>query len=170
LRAVLDRSVVVGAPGTMGQMSKTDAADPDVAILDDFKDGMASWAGAVEAHKQAPPDLGFAARLAALADGANEAARVCRVAAAAGFEWPPARKADSEPPYELRTGTGRRGPMELWQRFDHAITRLSTVAAGTDMLAVAHAYDELAAIAIELSQAVQTEDRLSLDARARRSA
>ena len=113
---------------------------------------MASWASAVQAHKQAPPDLGFSDRLAALADSASEAARVCRAADAAGFAWPPARKADSEPPYELRPGTGRRGPQELWQRFDQATTRLSTVAALTDMLEVARAYEELAAIAGELAR------------------
>ncbi len=111
-------------------MSKDSTTDPDQQILSDFKDGMASWAGAVQAHKQAPPDQNFAARLAALAKGASEAARVCRAADAAGFEWPPARKADSEPPYELRPGTGRRGPAELWQHFDQAITRLSTMASG----------------------------------------
>ncbi len=146
--------------------------DPDQQILGDFKKGMASWAGAVQAHKQAPPDLGFAARLAALAEGANEAARVCRVADAAGFEWPPARKADSEPPYELRPGTGRRGPEELWRRFDQAITRLSTMAAGTDMLEVARAYEELSAIVGELAEAVDAEDRSSRRPRAhtRRSA
>ena len=95
----------------------------------------------MQTHKQAPPDVNFAGRLAALAHGAGEAARVCHTADAAGFEWPPARKADSEPPYELRAGTGRRGPEELWQRFDQAITRLSTMAAGTDMLEVARAYE-----------------------------
>src|ERR1035438_2428907 len=68
-------------------------------ILGEFKNAMASWASAVQAHKEAPPDLGFAARLAALAQGASEAARVCRAADATGFEWQPARKADSEPPY-----------------------------------------------------------------------
>jgi hypothetical protein len=142
-------------------MSKDSAAEPDEQILGDFREGMASWAGAVQAHKQAPPDLGFAVRLAALAHGASEAARVCRSADAAGFEWPPARKADSEPPYELRPGTGRRGPEELWQSFDQTITRLSTVAAGTDMLEVARAYQELAAVAGEIAQAVEAEDQAS---------
>ncbi len=133
---------------------------------------MASWASAVQAHKQAPPDMDFAVRLTALAQGASQAARVCRSANAAGFEWPPARKADSEPPYELRAGTGRRGPEELWQRFDQSITRLGTVAAGTDMLQVAYAYDELAGIARELAKALEVEDRASRPrprARARRS-
>ena len=149
-------------------MSKSSAADSDQQILSDFQAAMTSWAGAVQAHRQAPPDLGFAARLASLAQSAGEAARVCRAAGTAGFEWPSARKADSEPPYELRPGTGRRGPKELWQRFDQATTRLSTTAAGTDMIDV----EDLAAIAEELAQAVQAEDRSSLRprARARRSA
>ena len=154
-------------------MSKDSSADPDQKLLSDFKTGMASWASAVQAHKQAPPDLGFAARLAALAQGASDAARVCRAADAQGFEWPPARKADSEPPYELRPGTGRRGPEHLWRRFDQAITRLGTMAAGEDMLEVAGAYDELAEVAGELAEAVKAEDRASGPrprARARRSA
>lgn len=135
-------------------MSKDRALDSDERTLSDFKAGMASWAGAVQAHKQAPPDQGFAHRLAELSQGAAEAARVCLAADAAGFEWPPARKADSEPPYELRPGTGRRGPAELWQQFDRAITRLNTVAAGESMRDVAHAYEQLSAIAGELSSAV----------------
>lgn len=153
-------------------MSKSSGVvDPDHQILGDFKEGMASWASAVQAHKQAPPDFGFAARLAALAEGANEAARVCRVADAAGFEWPPARKADSEPPYELRPGTGRRGPEHLWRRFDQAITRLGTMAAGEDMLEVARAYEELAEVAGKLAEAVKAEDRANGPrSRGRRSA
>ena len=156
-----------------GQMSKDNNADPDQQILTEFKQGIATWASAVEAHEQAPPDENFANRLATLSKSASEAARVCRTADAAGFEWPPARKADSEPPYELRPGTGRRGPQELWQRFDQAITRLGTMAAGQDMLEVANAYDGLAEIAAELAQAVTAEDRArgaQPRARARRSA
>ena len=153
-------------------MSKSSPADSDQQILGEFKDGMAIWASAVQAHKQAPPDLGFAARLAALAQGASEAARVCRAADAAGFEWPPARKADSEPPYELLPGTGRRGPEHLWRPFDQAITRLSTMAAGTDMLEVARAYEELSTTAGELAEAVRpkTVRAFARAARARRSA
>lgn len=40
-------------------MSKDRTVDTDQQLLGDFKEGMASWASAVEAHKQAPPDLGF---------------------------------------------------------------------------------------------------------------
>jgi hypothetical protein len=154
-------------------MSKDSAAKTDEQVLSDFREGMDSWATAVEAHRLAPPDQGFAERLAALARGASDAARVCRDANAAGFQWPPARKADSEPPYELRAGTGRRGPRELWRRFDQATTRLETMAAGEHMLEVAGAYEELAAIAQELAEAVAVEDGGRVrrqSARARRSA
>ncbi len=145
----------------------------DNEVLADFKEGMASWAGAIEAHKLAPPDPGFAVRLDALAQGASAAARVCRAADAAGFEWPPARKADSEPPYELRPDTGRRGPEAPWRRFDRAVVRLRAAASGTDMLEVARAYDEIALVVGELAEAVADEDRangLRPRARARRSA
>ncbi len=57
-------------------MSKDRTADPDQLVLSDFKEGMASWASAVQAHKQAPPDADFADRLAALGKGASEAARL----------------------------------------------------------------------------------------------
>lgn len=165
-------------PLSYGQMSKNSAVESDTTVLSDrqvlneFEQGMFAWATAIDAHKMAPPDLGFAARLAALARGAGEAARVCREAGEAGFEWPPARKADSAPPYELRPDTGRRGPQALWQRFDRAVVRLRAMAAGTDMLEVARAYEEIAAVAAELAQAVEAEDRASSGtrSRARRSA
>jgi hypothetical protein len=153
-------------------MAKDRVVESDRQILSDFKQAMADWGSAVEAHKQAPPDHDFAARLAVLARGASEAARVCSAADAAGFAWPPARKADSEPPYELRPGTGRRGPHQLWRSFDQAIARLSAVAAGEDMLDVARAYEALATAASELSESVAAEDRASSArprARARRS-
>jgi hypothetical protein len=156
-----------GSTGYDAQMSKDNAANTDERILSEFKEGIASWVSAVDAHRLAPPDQNFAARLAKLGKGASEAARVCHDADAAGFQWPPARKADSEPPYELRPDTGRRGPRDLWQRFDQAIARLGSVAAGEDMLQVARGYEELAAIATELAQAVKTEDRASARPRAR---
>lgn len=164
---------------TMTQMSKSSAIERDAPlssdkeVLAEFREGMSGWASAIEAHKLAPPDSGFADRLAALAHGASEAARVCREADAAGFEWPPARKADSEPPYELRPGTGRRGPEALWRRFDRAVVRLRSMAAGTDILEVARAYDEIATTVGELAEVVGDEDRAVEPrprARARRSA
>lgn len=156
-----------------GQMSKSSDVDRDREIRSQFEAGMSGWGSAVLAHRLAPPDQDFAARLAALARGASEAARGCAAAGAAGFEWPPARKADSEPPYELRPGTGRRGPEALWVRFDEAVTRLRVVAAGRDILEVARGYEDLATVAGELAEAVAAEDRASAAApraRARRPA
>lgn len=56
-------------------MSKDSIAASDERVLSDFKEGMASWASAVQAHKLAPPDLNFADRLTALAHGASQGAR-----------------------------------------------------------------------------------------------
>lgn len=140
------------------------------SALQDFERGVAAWASAVDAHKMAPPDQDFAARLAALCQGAAALAAACREADAAGYEWPPARKADSEPPYELRPETGRRGPQALWRRFDQAVLRLRAEAAGTSMLQVARAYDQIAEIAGKLAEAVAEEDHAATPRRSRRSA
>ncbi len=119
---------------------------------------MLSWQSAVEAHAMAPPDAGFAARLAGLSKGASEAARVCRVQGDADYRWPSARKTNPEP----QMSCGRRpvdGPGELWRRFDRAVTRMTTMAAGDDPFEVAGAYEELAHGAQELAEAVEREDR-----------
>ena len=138
-----------------------------------FDRAQQEWRAALEAHRLAPPDAGFSARLAALFEAATAEAEACREAEAAGFGWPAHRATGSAPPYELRPESGRRGPEEPWRRFDAAAADLSRVAAGTDILAVADAYAELGEAAGELAQAVQREDEASglvRPRRARRSA
>lgn len=140
-----------------------------------FRAAQERWRGALEAHRLAPPDAGFSARLSRLADAARAEADACREADAAGFEWPPHRASSSAPPYELQPGSGRRGPEELWRRFDGAVSELNRAATGTNLVAVAAAYDGLAEAAGELAVAVEREDRASgllprARARARRSA
>jgi hypothetical protein len=138
-----------------------------------FRVAQARWRDALDAHRLAPPDAGYSARLAELSVAAHAESEACRDADAAGFEWPPHRASSSEPPYELRQGSGRRGPEELWRRFDAVAADLSRVAAGTDILAVADAYAELGEAAGELARAVQREDEASglvRPRRARRSA
>jgi hypothetical protein len=117
------------------------------------------WREAIDAHRSAPPDAGFSVRLAVLAEAALEEARVCLAADEAGFEWPPHRGANSEPPHELRPGSGRRGPDELWHRFDVAVGELGRAATGRDLQAVARAYQDLGEITSQLAAAVETEDR-----------
>ena len=145
----------------------------EIAAQAAFRDAQERWRGALEAHRLAPPDASFSARLSGLADAARAEAQACRVAEGAGFEWPPHRASSSAPPYELQPGSGRRGPAELWRRFDAAVSELNRAATGTDLLAVAVAYEELAEAADELAVAVEREDRASgllPRARARRTA
>ena len=126
-----------------------------------FRAAQARWRDALDAHRQAPPDPGFSVRLAELSGAAWAEAEACSDAEAAGFAWPPHRATSSEPPYELRPGSGRRGPDELWRRFDTAAADLSRAAAGTEILAVADAYAELGEAAGELAAAVEREDEAS---------
>jgi hypothetical protein len=138
-----------------------------------FRVAQQRWRDALEAHRLAPPDADFSTRLVALAEAARAESEACREADAAGFGWPPHRSTGSAPPHELRAESGRRGPEELWRRFDAAAADLSRVAAGADILAVADAYAELGLAAGELAQAVQREDEASAPLqrkRARRSA
>jgi hypothetical protein len=129
----------------------------DERIQAEFRDVQDRWRAAVEAHRMAPPDGGFSARLAGLAEASRLEAEICREAHDAGYGWPPATSAGKQP-YELRPGTGRRGPAALWQAFDAAVAQLTSAAATTDLLAVADAYDTFARACAALSEAVERED------------
>lgn len=126
-----------------------------------FRDAQERWRVALGAHRSAPPDAGFSGRLAALAEAASAQAAACRLADGAGFEWPPHRASSSKPPWELQPGSGRRGPEELWRRFDGAVVELNRAATGTDLVEVARAYEELAVAASELAGAVERGDQAS---------
>jgi hypothetical protein len=124
------------------------------------------WAEAMRAHKLAPPDDGFATRLGALGEAAGREQVAWEHAHAAGLMWRPIPGAESsEPPYELRPGTGRRGPAELWARFDASVAGLNRAITGSDAAAVADAFGELSEAAGALAEAVAREDEA-----ARRSA
>jgi hypothetical protein len=138
-------------------------------LLERFEHAENQWGLAMRAHRLAPPDPGFAGRLRALADAAAEEAGVCRDAAKLGLAWRPIAGAENaEPPYELRPGTGRRGPAEMWEQFDAAVARFNHANAGTDAAAVAQAYADVGAAAAELADAVDAEDGAATR-RARRS-
>jgi hypothetical protein len=123
-----------------------------------FQEAREGWRAALRGHVLAPPDAGFSARLAALAAAARQRAAACEAAYADGFEWPPAR-GGAKPPYELQPGSGRRGPAELWERFDEAVAELDRVSEGRSLRAVARAYAELGDVAGQLAAAVEREDR-----------
>ena len=123
-----------------------------------FAEARAAWRAALRTHVLAPPDAGFSARLAGLATAARQRAEACEAAYRDGFEWPPAR-GGAKPPYELQPGSGRRGPEELWERFDEAVAELDRVSEGRSLRAVASAYAELAEVASQLADAVERKDR-----------
>jgi len=117
------------------------------------------WAEAMRAHKLAPPDAGFASRLLALSDAAARERTAWEHAHAAGLLWRPIAGAEhAEPPYELRAGTGRRGPKQLWERFDAAVAALNRAIAGSNAADVADAFGALSDVAGALADAVTRED------------
>jgi hypothetical protein len=117
------------------------------------------WAEAMRAHKLAPPDAGFAGRLRALADAAATEQVAWEHAHGAGLLWRPVPGAETAvPPYELRPGTGRRGPDPLWERFDIAVSALNRAITQSDAAQVADAFGEVAEVAGALAQAVARED------------
>jgi hypothetical protein len=117
------------------------------------------WAEAMRAHKLAPPDAEFAARLRALSEAAGNEQVAWEHAHAAGLMWRPIPGADnSEPPYELRPGTGRRGPAELWARFDESVVALNRAITGSSAADVADAFGEFSEAAGALATAVAGED------------
>lgn len=132
-----------------------------------FRDAQARWSDALQAHRLAPPDAGFSARLAQLSAAARAESDACRQAQSAGFEWPPHRASASKPPYELCPESARRGPDELWDRFDVAVAELNRAASGTELLEVADAYEHLGEVAGDLAQAVARENDASAPRRKR---
>ena len=132
-------------------------------IMRAVRQASTGWAEAMRAHKTAPPDLGFAARLSRLADAAHQEQVAWEHAHAAELLWRPIPGAESAaPPYELRPGTGRRGPAELWERFDAAVANLNRAISGSSAAVVADAFGEMAEAARELAAAVSREDEQML--------
>jgi hypothetical protein len=64
----------------------------------------------------------------------------------------------ARPPYELRPGTGRRGPEELWVRFDEAVAQLNAAGAGDSLAEVVAAYAAVAGAAQALSDALEAAE------------
>ena len=141
-------------------MSFGDDLDQERAqVMRAVRDASTSWAQAMRTHKLAPPDAGFAGRLRGLAEAAAREQLAWENAHAAGLLWRPVPGAENaEPPYELLPGTGRRGPKELWERFDAAVAELNRAITGSSAENVAVAFGGLADVASELAEAVARED------------
>ena len=141
-------------------MSAGPDLDPQQAqIMRAVRQAGNDWAEAMRAHKLAPPDAGFAARLRSLAEAATREQVAWEHAHAAGLLWRPVPGAErAQPPYELRSGTGRRGPENLWARFDQAVAALNRAITGSSSANVADAFGELSDAAAALADAVAAED------------
>lgn len=150
-------------------MSFNDDLDRERAhVMRLVRHASASWAEAMRAHKMAPPDTGFAARLRALSEAAATEQVAWEKAHAAGLLWRPVQGAErAAPPYELRPGTGRRGPEELWIRFDGAVIELNRAIGDSSAAEVAAAFGAMAEAAAELAEAVRREDEIAKEAQTR---
>jgi hypothetical protein len=58
--------------------------------------------------------------------------------------------------YELRRGGTRPGPVELWQRFDAAVSELGAALEGVALSAIARAFINLAEIAHALADEIDS--------------
>lgn len=144
-------------------MSTGAPQDPRERAIQRLRVAQTAWGEAMTAHKMAPPDLAFAARLRTLASAAEKEREACEEAQRAGLLWRPLPGAQSaQPPYELRPGTGRRGPGDLWERFDEAVRELNHAITGTNVSHVARRFGELASAAAAVADAVEAEDRQAL--------
>src|SRR5947209_13676348 len=121
-----------------------------------------TFRSALRQHRLAPPDAAFSRRLKHFADACESQQTACDYAAQEGLGWEPLPPARRPPPPELRADSGRRGPAELWAKFDPAWEDLGKALEGISLPAVARAFGQLATIARDLSVAVAEEDRQKL--------
>ena len=110
----------------------------------------------MRAHELAPPDAAFRDRLRQLSEAASAMCDSHAQALAAGLAWRPVKDSEhARPPYELRPSTGRRGPHELWTRFDEAVAGLNEAGAGDSLADVVAAYAAVSEAAGALADALE---------------
>jgi hypothetical protein len=110
----------------------------------------------MRSHELAPPDPGFRGRLRKLSEAAAAMRDAHARALEAGLAWRPVERSErARPPYELRSGTGRRGPHELWADFDAAVDQLNSAGAGESLAAIVAAYGAVSQAAGTLADALE---------------
>jgi hypothetical protein len=142
--------------------------DPRVAI-EQVQLADQRWSEALESSDDAPPDLGFAQRVRAIANAAEQEAAALRHADQLHLAFRPRPGSrNMQLSHELRPGArSRRGPAELWERFDRAVADLGEALEGVALSAIARAFAELSEIARELAAEIE---RIDFPASARRRA
>jgi hypothetical protein len=130
-------------------------AAPKDAAWSAVREAQSGWADAMRTHHLAPPDADFRHRLRALYEAAEAMRDTHARALEARLAWRPVKGSDqARPPYELRPGTGRRGPEELWARFDDAVARLNEAGGGDSLADVIAGYAAVAEAAGALADAL----------------
>ena len=148
----------------MSEVPETQHDVPPGTAKDDawsaVRDAQSAWAGAMRSHELAPPDAGFRDRVRALSEAAGAMRATHARALEAGLAWRPVEGSErARPPYELRPGTGRRGPEHLWERFDAAVERLNHAGAGDSLADLVAAYPAVAEAAAALADALEDPDK-----------
>jgi hypothetical protein len=141
------------APSARSHVGRTPAK---AEAWDTVRDAQEAWAASMRTHELAPPDAGFRDRLSALSEAASAMRDAHAKALDAGLAWRPINGSDrARPPYELRPGTGRRGPEELWTRFDEAVAKLNDAGASDNLADVVAAYAAVSEAAGALADALE---------------
>jgi hypothetical protein len=133
--------------------------DPRVA-LEQVQLADERWGDALEASVEAPPDYGFAQRVRAIANAAEQEAAALRHADMLGLAHRPHPGArNMQLSHELRPGArSRPGPAALWDRFDATVAELGEALEGVALSAIARAFSELSDIARELAGEIERFD------------
>ncbi len=144
------------------------SGDPRVA-LEQVQLADQRWGDALEASVEAPPDYGFAQRVRAIANAAEQEAAALRHADMLGLAHRPHTGArNMQLSHELRPGApSRPGPLELWDGFDATVAELGEALEGVALSAIARAFGELSGVARELAAEIE---RLDSQAASRRRA
>jgi hypothetical protein len=133
--------------------------DPRVAV-EQVQLADQRWGDALEASVEAPPDHGFALRVRAIANAAEQEAAALRHADVLGLAHRPHPGArNMQLSHELRPGAAsRRGPLDQWERFDGAVAELGEALEGVALSAIARAFGQLSDIARELAGEIERLD------------
>ena len=118
------------------------------------------WGDALEASLEAPPDYGFAQRVRAIANAAEQEAAALRHADMLGLAHRPHPGArNMQLSHELRPGArSRPGGPDMWERFDVTVAELGEALEGVALSAIARAFGELSDVARELAAEIERFD------------
>jgi hypothetical protein len=153
--------VPVGASSRQMSEAPSERRSTDVSVAKDeawrtARSAQQAWAEAMRRHELAPPDAGFRARLRSLADAAHVMRNAHARALESGLAWRPIKDSEhARPPDELRAGTGRRCPTELWARFDAAVAQLNEAGGGDSLADVVAGYAAVSETADALADALE---------------